>query len=149
MKLVEDNILVKLQNHNSFIFTTKSVMELEPRLRADNYDIPQCPVCSLLIIVQRFSYFCESCETAIHNTCLYKMINLSKNTAVSCPGGNRCSNKYDNDTLEDLEFDADLPETVNRPVEIRGNARTQQDDNTENEEPDDEDIDDEDMEVNE
>uniref|UniRef100_A0A914QLY9 Non-structural maintenance of chromosomes element 1 homolog n=1 Tax=Panagrolaimus davidi TaxID=227884 RepID=A0A914QLY9_9BILA len=79
-KLVEDNILVKLQKYNSFIFSSKSVLELEPRLRANNYDIPQCPVCSLLIIVQRFSYTCETCESSIHNTCLFKyvfVLNLS------------------------------------------------------------------------
>lgn len=51
------------------------------------------------------------------------MINLS-NTAVACPG--RCTKRYDRDFLEDAEFDVDLPEAVNQPVEIRGQVRAQE-----------------------
>uniref|UniRef100_A0AC34F0F0 Phorbol-ester/DAG-type domain-containing protein n=1 Tax=Panagrolaimus sp. ES5 TaxID=591445 RepID=A0AC34F0F0_9BILA len=122
-KLLKDNIFRKLNDFNSYIFTPRAVMELQPRLRATEYDVPSCPICSNLVITRRFSHHCFICNTLIHSTCLQKMITLSTNV-VACPGkineNIRCTNKYDLETLESLVFDTPASENINRPVEIVG-----------------------------
>lgn len=49
-------------------------MELEPRLRAPEYNVPSCNLCNDLIIAYRFAKHCDVCEALMHNACLRKFV---------------------------------------------------------------------------